>query len=158
MDLFRLTELEEAIQRSEQRWTALLKATPDSAFSLAQDGIIQFVYSDKTDWIPAAKLGSNLYDSLLPDDHRILSKCLERVFEIGDPRGCELRSAISGGDIRNWSFHLGLIGEVRTAVGALVVVREITGPTKRWSNKAWNRGWSLWAGSPGPSSMTPTTF
>ena len=125
MDLFRLIELEEAIQRSEQRWTALLKATPDSAFSLAQDGIIQFVYSDKTDWIPAAKLGSNLYDSLLPDDHRILSKCLERVFEIGDPRGCELRSAISGGDIRNWSFHLGLIGEVRTAVGALVVVREI---------------------------------
>ena len=131
MDLFRLTALEEAIERSEKRWNTLLETTPDSAFSLAQDGIIQSVYSDKTDWIPAAKVGSNLYDFLLPDDHQILSTCLERVFEIGGPRGCELRSSIPGGGVKSWSFRLGLIGEAPTAVEALVVARAISRSGKR---------------------------
>ena len=131
MDLSRLTALEEAIERSEKRWTTLLETTPDSAFSLAHDGIIQFVHSDKTDWIPAAKVGLNLHDFLLPDDHQILSTCLERVFEIGGPRGCELRSGIPGGGVKNWSFRLGLIGEAPTAVEALVVARDISSSGER---------------------------
>ena len=109
----------------------MLETTPESAFSLAQDGVIQFVHSAKTNWISAAKLGSNLYDFLLPDGHRSLSVYLEQVFEIGDPRVCKLRSGISGGDIRNWSFHLGLIGEVPTAVEVLVVVREMRRSDKK---------------------------
>ena len=36
MDLFRLTALEEAVERSQERWTTLLEAFPDSAFSLAR--------------------------------------------------------------------------------------------------------------------------
>ncbi len=126
MDLFRSTALEEAIERSEKRWTTLLETTSDSAFSLAQDGIIQFVHSDKTDWVPAVKVGSNLYDCLLPDDHQILSTCLERVFEIGGPRACELRICISGGGVKNWSLRLGLMGEAPAAFEALVVAREIS--------------------------------
>ncbi len=126
MGLFPPTALKEAIERSEKRWTTLLETTSDSAFSVAQDGIIQFVHSDKTDWVPAAKAGSNLYDYLLPDDHQVFSTCLERVFETAGPRGCEVRIRIPGGGVRNWSFRLGLMGEVPTAFEALVVAREIS--------------------------------
>lgn len=126
MDLFRMTSLEDAIERSEQRWTTLLETTSDSVFSLAQDGIIQCVHSDKTDWVPVARVGTNLYDCLLPDDHRILSTCLERVFELGGPRACEVRICISSGGVRNWSFRLGLIGEAPATFEALVVAREIS--------------------------------
>ncbi len=125
MDLFRPNVLEEAVERSEKRWTTLLETTSDSAFSLAQDGIIQFVHSDKTDWIPAVKVRSNLYDHLLPEDHQIFSNCLERVFQIGGPRGCEVRIRCSGGGVRHWSFRLGLIGESPAAFEALVLGREI---------------------------------
>ena len=126
MDLFRLTALEEAVERSQERWTTLLEAFPDSAFSLAQDGIIKFVHSDKTDWIPAAKAGSNLYDYLLPDDHQILSTCLERVFRVGGPTGCNLRTDISDGAAKNWSFRFGLIGEPSTAVEVLALARNLS--------------------------------
>ena len=51
---------------------------------------------------------------------------LSESFRVGGPTGCNLRTDISDGAAKNWSFRFGLIGEPSTAVEVLALARNLS--------------------------------
>ncbi|MBI1345556.1 PAS domain S-box protein [bacterium] len=116
------------LEKSEERWRALVQHAPDVILLVNPDGDITFINHTA---IPrehgtADVIGRSIYDFTLEEFHEETREVMARVFQGGESVTHEVQAPGVQGERRWFQSHLSPIYHEGQVVGATAVVRDIT--------------------------------
>jgi len=88
-DITERKQAEEALQDRGEKWRSLAETAPVVIMNVSRDGTIKFINRVLERHTLEQVIGTHVYDHVPQDQHDIMRKSLERVFETGKPDSFE---------------------------------------------------------------------
>jgi PAS domain S-box-containing protein len=124
--LAKLSQSEQELRESEQKWRSLLSNTPDIIMIVDRDGTMQFINHTVPGIKEQEATGKKVYDYISPEYHDTMRKNLERVFQTGQITGQEIVGVGPHGSLSWYQANLGPIRKKGHVIAASIITRDIT--------------------------------
>jgi len=124
--LDKLSQTEQELRESEQKWRSLLSNAPDIIMIVDRDGTMQFINHTVPGIKEQEAAGKKVYDYISPEHHDTMRKNLERIFQTGQSASHEISGVGPHGDLSWYQAELGPIRKKGQVIAASIITRDIT--------------------------------
>jgi PAS domain S-box-containing protein len=122
-DITERKRTEEAMRDNEEKWRSLAETAPVVIMNVSRDGTIKFINRVLEQHTLEQVVGTRVYDHLPQDQHDIMRKSVERVFETGKPASFEILGEGPEGPASSWyENHIGPILDQNGKVANVTMV------------------------------------
>ncbi|MHC4511177.1 MAG: PAS domain-containing protein, partial [Planctomycetota bacterium] len=120
-------EAENAVREAEEKWRSLAETAPSFIITVGHDGTIQFLNRTTGGLTQEQAIGTTVYEHVDPGHCEIMRKCIEKVFETGEPDSYEIQGLGPDGQNSAWyESHLGPIVRDGKVVAVNMVSTDVT--------------------------------
>jgi PAS domain S-box-containing protein len=132
-DITRQRLAEEALRESEERWRSLAETAPCLILTVQRDGTLQFINRTMSSNTPESRIGTKVWEYVLPDHHSIVKKAIEHVFQTGSPISYEVLGTGAEGPASAWYMtQLGPIFKDGQVAAVIMASTDITEKKKAY--------------------------
>jgi len=127
-DITERKRAEEALRDRDEKWRSLAETAPVVIMNVSRDGTIKFINHVLEEHTLEQVVGTRVYDHIPHDQHELMRKAIERVFETGEPASFEILGEGPEGPASSWyENHIGPIFDQKGKVANVTMVAiEIT--------------------------------
>lgn len=135
-ELSALKKAEEALRENEKKWRLLAENVPDVIASVDKDGRIQFLNHSVTGFDLEDVIGTFIYEYVSSDQHQIVKRTIENVFQTGNPDSYKVIASGQHGPNTSWETRVVPIMHDSQVVGLNLISTDITERMKAQNRQA----------------------